>query len=139
MSYILNILICVGMILLDNLLQCFMFIVVIDLSCTFDSTIVSIYNLFFMFIIYFQIKIKLKVLIFSTIQKPYFRHFSFMTGFVGALRSGPFTGVHFKRCQTRVTLWLTAMGDRHHVRVESLVDIVVVVGVPEHDPPEQPQ
>jgi hypothetical protein len=53
MSYILNILICIGMILLDSLLQCFMFIVVIDLSSNFDSSVVSIYNLLFMFIIYF--------------------------------------------------------------------------------------
>jgi hypothetical protein len=80
--------------MLDNLLQCFLFIVVIDLSSTFDSTIVSICNLLFMFIIYLWIKIKLKVLIFPTIQKPYFRHFRFMTGFVDALRPAPFTDVH---------------------------------------------
>jgi hypothetical protein len=62
---ILNILICVGMILLDTLLQYFLFIDVIHLSSTFDSTIVLIFNLLFMFKIYFWIKIKLKVLIFS--------------------------------------------------------------------------
>jgi hypothetical protein len=50
-----------------------------------------------MFMIYPWIKIKLKVLIFPTIQKPYYRHFSFMTGFVDALRPTPFTGVNFKR------------------------------------------
>jgi hypothetical protein len=66
MSYILNILICVGMILLDSLLQCFLFIFVIDLSITFDNIVVSICNLLFMFIIHFFIKIKLKVLIFLT-------------------------------------------------------------------------
>jgi hypothetical protein len=33
-----------------------------------------------------------------------------MAGFVDALRSTPFTGVHFKRWQARVTLWLTAIG-----------------------------
>jgi hypothetical protein len=66
MSYILNILLYVVMILLDNLLQYFLFIIMIDLSSIFDSTVVSIYNLLFMFIIYFYIKIKLKVLIFST-------------------------------------------------------------------------
>jgi hypothetical protein len=48
------------------LLQCFMLIVVIDLSSTFDSIVVSMYNLLFMFMIYFWIKIKLKVLLFST-------------------------------------------------------------------------
>jgi hypothetical protein len=53
MSYILNILICVGMILLDRLLQWFPFIVGVDLASTIDSTFASICNLFFMFIIYF--------------------------------------------------------------------------------------
>jgi hypothetical protein len=63
------------------------------------------------FMIYPWIKIKLKVLIFPTIQKPYCRHFSFMAGFVDALRPTPFTGANFKRWQMRVTLWLntTAM------------------------------
>jgi hypothetical protein len=84
------------MILLDSLLNCFMLIAVIDLSSTFDSTIVSIYNLLFMFIIYFWIKIKLKVIILTTIQKPYFSHFSFMARFVDALRPTTFSVVHFK-------------------------------------------
>jgi hypothetical protein len=53
MSYILNILIYVGMILLDSLLQCFLFIVVIDLSSIFDSSVVSICNQLFIFIVYF--------------------------------------------------------------------------------------
>jgi hypothetical protein len=66
MSYILNILTCVDMILLDILLQCFLFIVVIDLSSTFYIIVVSIFNLLFRFVIYFWIKIKLKVLIFPT-------------------------------------------------------------------------
>jgi hypothetical protein len=74
MSYILNMLICVYMILLDNLL----FITVIDLSRTCDSTVILIYNALVMFMIYPWIKIKLKVLIFPTIQKTYCRHFSFM-------------------------------------------------------------
>jgi hypothetical protein len=43
-----------------------------------------------MFMIYPWIKIKLKVLIFLTIQKPYCRHFSFMAKFVDALKSAPF-------------------------------------------------
>jgi hypothetical protein len=58
----------------------------------------------------FWIKIKLKVLIFLTIQKSYYMHFSFMAEFVDALRSAPFTGVHYKRWQAMVTLWLTSMG-----------------------------
>jgi hypothetical protein len=57
--------------------------------------------------IYPWIKIKLKILIFSTIQKPYCRHFSFMARFVDALKHIPFTGANFKRWQMRVTLWLT--------------------------------
>jgi hypothetical protein len=43
----------VGMILLDNLLQYFLLIAVIDLSSIFDSAAVSIWNLLFMFMIYF--------------------------------------------------------------------------------------
>jgi hypothetical protein len=62
-----------------------------------------------MFMIYPWIKIKLKVLIFRTIRKPYCRHFSFMAKFVDALKSAPFIGVNFKRWQIRVTLWLTAI------------------------------
>jgi hypothetical protein len=38
MSYILNMLIYVGVILLDNLLQYLLFIVMMDLSRTYDST-----------------------------------------------------------------------------------------------------
>jgi hypothetical protein len=33
-----------------------------------------------------------------------------MAGFVDALRPASFPGMHFKRWQARVTLWLTAMG-----------------------------
>jgi hypothetical protein len=72
----------VGMILIDNLLQCLLFITMIDLSRTFDSTATIICNALVMFMIYPWIKIKLKVLIFSTIQKPYYMHFSFMAGFI---------------------------------------------------------
>jgi hypothetical protein len=62
-------LICVGMILLDNLLQCLLIIVVIDLSRTCDSTGILICNAFVMFMIYLWIKIKLKLLIFPTLGK----------------------------------------------------------------------
>jgi hypothetical protein len=109
MSYILNMFICVGMIFLDNLLQCLLFIAIIDLSRTCGSTASLICTVLVMFIIYPWIKIKLKVLIFPTFQKPYCRHFSFMAGFVDALKHAPFTGADFKRWQMRVTLWLTAM------------------------------
>jgi hypothetical protein len=43
MSYIFNMLICVDMILLDNLLHCSLFIAVIDLSRTCDSIATLIY------------------------------------------------------------------------------------------------
>jgi hypothetical protein len=109
MSYILNILIRVGMILLDNLLQYLLFIAMIYLSRTCGSAASLIFIASVMFLIYLWIKIKLKVLIFSTIQKSYCRHFSFMAGFVDALKPAPFTGADFKRWQMRVTLWLTVM------------------------------
>jgi hypothetical protein len=65
MSYILNILIYVGIILLDSLLQCFLFIVVIDLSGIFDSSVVSICNQLFIFIVYFWIIIFPAYIIYS--------------------------------------------------------------------------
>jgi hypothetical protein len=52
MSYILSMLICIGIILLDNLLQCLLFIIVVDLSRTCDSTVILIYNALVMFMIY---------------------------------------------------------------------------------------
>jgi hypothetical protein len=57
-------LIYVCIILLDNLLQCLLFIIVIDLSRTCDSTAILIYNVLIMLMIYPRIKIKLKVQIF---------------------------------------------------------------------------
>jgi hypothetical protein len=85
------------MILLDNLLQYLLFIVVIDLSKIYDSTAILICNALVMFMIYHWIKIKLKMLIFPTIQKPYCSHFSFITGFVDTLKPTSFTGANFKR------------------------------------------
>jgi hypothetical protein len=64
MSYILNMLICVGMILLDNLLQCFLFIAMIDLSKTCGTVTSLICYALVMFMIYSWIKIKLKVRIY---------------------------------------------------------------------------
>jgi hypothetical protein len=109
MYYLLDMLFCVGMILLDNLLQCLLFITMIDLSRTCYTTAILIHNLLVMFMISPWIKTKLKVLIFLTIQKHYCRHFSFMAEFVDALKPAPFNGVNFKRWQMRVTLWLTIM------------------------------
>jgi hypothetical protein len=58
-------LICVGMILLDNLLQCLLFIAMIDLSRTYDTATSLICYALVMFMIYSWIKIKLKVLIYQ--------------------------------------------------------------------------
>jgi hypothetical protein len=97
------------MILLDNLLQWLLFIAIIDLSRTCGTATSLICYTLVMFMIYPWIKIKLKVLIFLTIQKSYCRNFSFMAGFVDALRPMPCTGANFKRWQMRITMWLTAM------------------------------
>jgi hypothetical protein len=64
MSYIFNMLICVGMILLDNLLQCFLFIAMIDLSRTCETVTSLICYALAIFMIYSWIKIKPKVLIY---------------------------------------------------------------------------
>jgi hypothetical protein len=61
-------LICVGVILLDNLLQYLLFIIMIDLSRNYDNTAILIYNALVIFMIYPWIKIKPKVLIFPSIQ-----------------------------------------------------------------------
>jgi hypothetical protein len=52
MSYIFNMLIVVGMILLDNLLQYLLFIAMIDLSRTCGTTATLICNTLVMFMIY---------------------------------------------------------------------------------------
>jgi hypothetical protein len=61
-------LISVDMMLLDNLLQCLLFIAMIDPPRTCDNTVILICNALVMFMIYHWIKIKLNVLIFPTIQ-----------------------------------------------------------------------
>jgi hypothetical protein len=56
------------MILLDNLLQCLLFITMIDLFRTYGNTVSLIYNVLIIFMIYSSIKIKLKVLLFPTVH-----------------------------------------------------------------------
>jgi hypothetical protein len=68
-----------------------------------------LYVIFFMVMIYLQINLKLKLLFFPSIQKPYYKKFSFIAGFIDALRPEKFSGEHFKRWQTRVILWPSAM------------------------------
>jgi hypothetical protein len=53
--------------LLDNMLQCLLFITMIDLFRTCDSTASLFCNALVMFMIYPWIKIKLKVIIFLTV------------------------------------------------------------------------
>jgi hypothetical protein len=69
MSYTFNMLIFIGMISIDNLLQCLLLIIMIGLSKTCDIFATLICNALIMFVIYSWIKIKLKVLIYPTIQK----------------------------------------------------------------------
>jgi hypothetical protein len=66
-SYILNMLICIDMILVDNLLQYLLFITMIDLFRTYSTTASLICNALLIFMIYSWIKIKLKILIFPTL------------------------------------------------------------------------
>jgi hypothetical protein len=68
-----------------------------------------LYALFIMVMFYLRINLKLKLLFIPSFQKSYYRNFSFMAGFVDALRPEKFCGEHFKRWQTRVILWLSSM------------------------------
>jgi hypothetical protein len=67
-SYILNMLICADMILLDILLQCLLFIAMIDILKICDSSASLICYVLVIFIIYPWIKIKLKILIFPGVK-----------------------------------------------------------------------
>ena len=48
---------------------------------------------------------------YSTIQKLYYRQYVdfTMAGFADTLMPDKFTGVHFKRCQVKVRLWLAIL------------------------------
>jgi hypothetical protein len=63
----------------------------------------------------FWIKLKLKMSISLTFQKPDIRHFS-VSGFGVALKpSEPFYGTFYKRWCSKMILWLTAMNCYHTV------------------------
>jgi hypothetical protein len=64
MSYIFNMLRCVVVILLDNMLQYFLFVAMIVLSRTCDTAISLICYVLVMFMIYSRIRIKLKMIIY---------------------------------------------------------------------------
>jgi hypothetical protein len=64
----------------------------------------------------FWIKLKLKMPISPTIQKPDIRHFS-VSGFAITLKpSEPFDGTFYKRWRSKMILWLTAMNCYHAVQ-----------------------
>jgi hypothetical protein len=61
----------------------------------------------------FWIKLKLKMPISQTIQKPDFRHYS-LSDFATVLKpSEPFDGIFYKRGHSKMILWLTAMNCYH--------------------------
>jgi hypothetical protein len=61
----------------------------------------------------FSIKLKLKMHVSLTIQKPDLRHFS-VSGCADALKpSEPFDGTFYKRWCNKMILWLTAMNCYH--------------------------
>jgi hypothetical protein len=68
-----------------------------------------LYAIFIMIMIYLRINLKLKLLFIPSIQKSYYKNFSFMAGFVDALRPEKFSGEHFKRWQTGMILWFSTM------------------------------
>jgi hypothetical protein len=76
--------------------------------------------------LFFWIKLKLKMPKFLTIQKSDIMHFS-DSGFAAALKpSQPFGGTFYKRCRSKMILWLTVMNCYH-----------VAQGKPEHFTPEE--
>jgi hypothetical protein len=61
----------------------------------------------------FWIKLKLKMHISLTIQKPDIRHFS-VSGFAAALKPNePFDGTFYKRWHSKMILWLATMNCYH--------------------------
>ena len=62
-----------------------------------------------MFVLLFISLISLgKLLIYSTIQKPYFRQFT-PSGFVASVKPNVFEGTHYKRWRVRAVLWFENM------------------------------
>lgn len=98
--------------LLVHVLVVYMMFIDVSVLCTVRAHMLTyryeMHTVFAMLTVYSWIRLVKKVLIFPTIQKPYFRHFS-THGFVATLKPEKFTGTHFKRWQARTTLWLTAM------------------------------
>ena len=72
------------------------------MACFITATLVMLYLVFLL------IKSLGKLLIFPTIQKPYYRQFT-PSGFVASMRPPMFEGIHYKRWRVREVLWFQTM------------------------------
>ena len=92
--------------LLVHVLALYMLFIDVSVLCTVRAHMLSyryeMHTVFAMLTVYSWIRLVREVLIFPTIQKPYFRHF-LTHGFAATLKPDKFTGTHFKRWQTRTT------------------------------------
>ena len=68
------------------------------MACFITTILVMLYLVFLL------IKSFGKLLIFSTIQKPYYRQFT-PRGFAASMRPPMFEGIHYKRWRVRAVLW----------------------------------
>jgi hypothetical protein len=66
------------------------------------TSLISI-NFVMFYLLSLQIKLLGKLLIFSTLQKPYFRRFT-SAGFAASMEAPPFEGTHFKKWRVRAVL-----------------------------------
>ena len=95
-----------------NLFFVFLHILLLFTAYVSSGTHIHIHVVTYLTVI-FWIKLKLKIPIFLTIQKPDIRHFS-VSGFVVALKpSEPFYGTFYKKWHSKMILWLTAMNYYH--------------------------
>ena len=60
------------------------------------------------YLLFLLIKSFCKLLIFPTIQKPYYRQFT-SNGFAASMRPPMFEGIHYKRWRVRAVLWFQTM------------------------------
>ena len=72
------------------------------MACFITAILVMLYLVFLL------IKSFGKLLIFPTIQKPYYRQFT-PSGFAASMRPPMFEGIHYKRWRVRAVLWFQTM------------------------------
>ena len=72
------------------------------MTCFIAAILVMLYLVFLL------IKSFGKLLIFPTIQKPYYRQFT-LSGFAASMRPPMFEGIHYKRWRVRAVLWFQTM------------------------------